>query len=274
MVFSLSGRWLAATGDDGEVHLYDLSMTNPEKSVRVLGEHAGETAAAFSADECWLVTGDETHIVRIWDVKRTEDDDRPPPIRVLKHESKIKSPGFPHSSPRAEGVTFEVATRGNRFLIRFHTRVWDEARSETVIWDFEEACRDQGKAPVHLPSDVESVQLSPDGRWGVSGTAMGLADPDGQRQQLWSFCRTPHTSTRISGRSHNVCFSPDSQFLVTVGAGRIWLYRLNIGVAQGFSQVYLDSFQATDANRLEFSSDSELMAAPAGAETKLWFLER
>jgi WD40 repeat protein len=66
MAFSPDSRWLAASGTDGRVRLWDATTGHPE---RLLEGHTRRILTlTFSGDDKWLATGDEAGDVRLWDL--------------------------------------------------------------------------------------------------------------------------------------------------------------------------------------------------------------
>jgi WD40 repeat protein len=144
LAFSPDGKWLAAGNTPGATT--DVIETSTGKKVTHL-PHVGNTnSLAFHPSKPWLVTGDEDHIARVWELPRGREVSR------VKHGGPVTKVVF---SPDGQFVASAEACpgpyRGGMTSCRALVRVWEAATGVEV-------------AQFPHEKGIDGVAFSPDGR--------------------------------------------------------------------------------------------------------------
>jgi WD40 repeat protein len=93
VALSADGRWLACGGNDGALHLWDLSAAKPSP-VTVAGKHEDVVRSlAFSADGKLLASGSYDHTVGLWEVATRGGG------RFSGHQDKVLAVTFAGTKP-------------------------------------------------------------------------------------------------------------------------------------------------------------------------------
>ena len=242
LVFSHSGKRLAAGGDFGTVAVWDLSapsaqpitLTNHKgwvtgaafsandrsllvasddgkasvvtlanpKSVRMLEGHAGPIRAAFTAADQFIVTAGMDATIRVWS---TSDAKAEP--RVLRG----------HSGPI---TTFALVLQKQRIITAS-----DDGTLR--VWNLLGADRPEKIIVVRTPLNV--VKVSHDGRWLALGGLSGKVEIRRMDALDQTGLELPAAvpERRKDGEVFALQFSPDDRWLaaLTPGRGRLWRLR-------------------------------------------------
>ncbi|MCO5184689.1 MAG: hypothetical protein M9965_12215 [Anaerolineae bacterium] len=237
VAFSPDGVWLASSGDDQTVRLWQV--TDPDAPPLVLRGHEFVVrSVAFSPDGVWLASGSDDHTVRLWQVA----DPDAPPLILSSHESGVSSVAFsPDGTWLASGsadqtvrlwhladpVTQPLVLRGHKDLVQSvafspdGTWLASGSDDQTVhLWQV----ADPDAPPLVLRGHedwVSSVAFSPDGAWLASGSA-------DQTVRLWQIADPDALPLVLHGHDDwvlSVAFSPDGAWLASGSADqtvRLW----------------------------------------------------
>ena len=86
-MFSPDGKYVAATGNDGLVRIWEVNPTPPLPELN--GHAATVRSVAFSPDGQFVLTGSDDHTARLWDVHTGQ------PLRAFTgHDNQIWSAVF------------------------------------------------------------------------------------------------------------------------------------------------------------------------------------
>jgi WD40 repeat protein len=146
------GTRLAAAGDDGRVMLWDSITLGPVRSVAALAGHKGRVrAVAFSPNSEFIATGGDDGIVRLW--KATAADPGAGHLDLKGHSKVVNGLIFAPDGKHLISISADRTAR---------------------VWKM--ASRDPSKAVTVLPhrDEVNSMALSADGRWLLTGTISRL----------------------------------------------------------------------------------------------------
>lgn len=154
LVISPDGRWLAASGEDTPIWLWDLQAQDPKDALLILGDpKLNSTALATSADGHWLVSVGMDARVRLWDLQAKDPSANPV---VLAHGPLY---GF--------GDLAMSVDRRWLAVIGYNKTIW--------LWDLQ--AQDLSVPPPVLPGSnvgTASLTISLDGRWLIAGDTDGI----------------------------------------------------------------------------------------------------
>jgi WD40 repeat protein len=227
---SNDGLWVAATYDDGSIHLWD---TNTWVSIAVIQAHNQEAlCCAISPDRNWLLTGSTDGTLKIWDAATWSL------VRVIEahhnwiRDCKISPDGTWIVSAADDGTLKVWDTETGRLRLELYghnynvraclispdgqwivtgasdgiLQIWD-SKTGAVLYRFEHQ------------SPVECCILSPDQQWAISGSADGLLT-------LWNLADRSSVSIDTESGVVMTCdISPDGTRVVSGGKDgllKIW----------------------------------------------------
>jgi WD40 repeat protein len=264
--FSPDGRWLAAAGSDGMVHLWKLSnddqasdyweltlgLTRPNSSF-------GFTRAsplvklAFSPDGRILAMANEQGIVGIADVSNAGPSKR---SLLRAHQGEISTLAFSHDSQR-------LLTSGTDGF----SRLWSMLESTSTPRLIREFSGHEGW--------VHSAALAPDGHWLAAGG--GHIKQNGadtvradSRVLLWDLQDSSRPAIPLVGHRGwviHAAFSPDGTWLATAGEDgtRLW----PVGADHPAESVLLHS---GPVSALAFAPDGDWLVTLGSGGTLVWDL--
>jgi WD40 repeat protein len=262
---SSDGQWLAAGerwtdwreyGHPYDIWLWHLSAGDPEASlVKLEGPQRGVTVISFSPDSQWLVAGDGSHNIYIYDLR---EPSLIKTFRRMGHEQEIWDIAF--SSDNKQLITVSADEVGLEKQGDFSARVWhldDKGPSSNPIL-----------LKGHKRS-IAAVAFDPTGRWVATGSLDNTArlwDLHAQDPSATSII-LPHGNEIIVG----VAFSHDGRRLATGsrdGPIRLWDMQ---GLDPSKNPVFLQSVRGI-ADTIAFSPDDGWLVAVSGSNTFVWTL--
>jgi WD40 repeat protein/serine/threonine protein kinase len=193
VAFSRDGKLLATGTQKGDVQIWQARTGTVLREWHAHNE--GAWTVAFSPDGRQLATGGFDGMINLWDVETVLQDKDPKPSLRLEPTRRVWSVAFsPDGKYLASGSGYTADQKGE-------LKVWDLRSPQPVL------------TLSHFTDTVTCVAFSPDGRQ-LATTCQGSVQlwdaQTGREEQL--FLRGPDT------RRTSVAFSPDGQFLVSVGA--------------------------------------------------------
>jgi WD40 repeat protein len=154
LVISSDGRWLAASGEDTPIWLWDLQAQDPKDALLILGDpKLNSTALAISADGHWLVSVGVDARVRLWDLQAKDPAANP----VVLAQGPMY--GLGDLAMSVDGHWLAV--------IGYNKTIW--------LWDLQ--APDLSVQPSVLPgyeSGTAALAISLDGRWLIAGDNNGV----------------------------------------------------------------------------------------------------
>jgi len=232
VVFSPDGRFMASSGGDSKIRLWDTETF--EESKVLTGHQHFVTEVAFSQDGNMLASVSVDGTMMIWDVQEG----------IVRHAHRVSSEWTPALALSADGRT--LATTGRDKMIR--------------LWEAD-TCREMNafKAmPDALAGGLGALDFAPDGlTLAAAGTLSEIT--------LWdpAEARVVRRLQKHTDRVEDVAFSPDGNRLASVGRdGSVRLWDLHGDNAE-MKLTYVDTWLWCVA----FSPDGRLLAF--GGEDKL-----
>jgi WD40 repeat protein len=202
LAFTPDGRRLVTASDDGTARLWEVAAHDPARPPLVLRGHTAPlTSLAIDASGRLLVTGSDDGTVRTWNLA-AGDPSASSTVLTSRAPSGRAGISAVAVTPDARRV---VATRG--------TAAW--------VWQIDGATPSEPIAELGHPQAIESLAMSPDGRW------IATEDCDAA---LWEINaadvhRTRRRLAMPTGCAKALAFSPDSRWLVTGSqdnVARLW----------------------------------------------------
>ena len=294
---SPNSRWLAVVGQDGALHLGELSGTTPDATIITHQKHHKNIRwLQISRDSRWMISGDVDGVLNRWDLSTVQPSESP--VTFGGHDGSI---------------TRFVLSRDGHQLVAAHQngaiRLWDisasnPATSEIVLagdgpfvrnlaispegqWLF--AAADESKPRLwDLKSDAKRpnlidipwqpgpgrpVAFSPDSRWLLVGDSKHERDQTKQIH-LWdlTYERFPTPSLVLDGHGP-ISFSRDGHWLAASNQGVVHLWQMSADDVRGSMEVLTShSTERSTVSRLSFSADSQWLLDTGGASVHLWDL--
>ncbi len=248
LAFSPNQQWLASTGPDRTVRLWD--MTNPTAQPHIL-EGPSFWSMAFSSTGRWLAAGSYDGTVRLWDMKKPSLPTEPSFVLNTQNYG-VRSLAFSPDERR-------LVTGGN---------IAGCSDRNTLVWDLTK--KNPNPNPISLSAHcdvVSDVALSPNSKWVATASWDGTA-------KLWDLTSSnPSASAKIIkfdpvGRVVQVAFSPDGHWL----AAGSWNSQVKLQDMNNLAKE--PDLLAGHRGRvfgLEFSPDSQWLATSSEDQTiRLW----
>ena len=212
---SRSGKWLAVSGNNHEIWLFDqIAQRGSGEPIILKGHQNKVTQLAFSPDENWLASAGEDHQIRLW---------------YLVSSPTQSTPSYSILLPlHTEPITALAFSPNNRWLASGSQggsiRLWDLNR----VSNPEEMMNTSIQLNGHSEK-ITDLAFSPKGRWLASASTdnsvrlwdVFLPDP------VW-ITQTVKVLTGYRGDVVDLEFSPFGQWLVTAGEDKtVRLWNLN-----------------------------------------------
>jgi WD40 repeat protein len=237
VLFSPDGKFLAARGADGAIHLWEL--VNGKEVLKLAADPEDFSPLAFTRDSKTLATAAEK-MIRFWDLGMGREVGR----------LTGQEPGS--STFSDDGKTFTTVTRTP-----------GEHRMTAYIWDV--AGRKLRRKFNLSPNPVFVCRLSPDGRYVLAGGFGGNL----QVFDLVSGREACRLATRFLGAVFAAAFSPDGKVIAVGGENRaIQLWDAATGRALDGPESHQGAIQA-----LALSADGKTLVSGASDGTCLWDLK-
>lgn len=250
---------LAASGD-GKIVTWDLTAT-PPASQTLAGHTAAVAPIVFSSDGAWLASNSCAQgsgavctqgEIFLWDL--TAD----PP--VIKQRVDGSANGASGMAFTADSKRLVAANLDNAIVI------WDVASGQAL-----------GDPIARYQAPVDSLALSPDGKWLVVGRHESNSGKIAGTLDLWDLSANPPKLSQTVDQAHSsailtLAFSPDSQRLASAGGDRkivIW----DVSPAGNIKSIQNLFGHVRAINSVTFSPDGKLLAS--GSDDKaviLWDL--
>ncbi|MDA0245344.1 MAG: AAA family ATPase [Chloroflexi bacterium] len=258
LAFSPNGRWLATAAGEGDLRLWDMSRDDPSaRFVRLGGSPPAVSHLVFSADGRWLAAAGAGGIVLVWDMEAL---DAPPQV--------VRGVGL----GMVQQLLFSTGTDETRqevvdWLI---VAVREEGRSfnaEIQLWPMGEWTSEASVRWTGHTDTINSMAVSPDGRWLVSGSG----DRTVRRWDLFNPSAEPTVLRDYPDGVRKVAISPDGRWLA-VGGWSPDLYLWDLGDLTAVPLVFRDHDAWIDD--LAFSRNGEWLVSGSYDDTaRLWYLE-
>lgn len=227
MTFSPDSSVLVTAGGDQTARLWDLqsvtdasSTSSPATaSIVFTGHEDWIRAVAISPDNRWLATGDDSGIVRLWDISV-----------LLPGSAKTGNTGSAATDLAAESIILsghDAPITGLVVSPDSHWLVTASADTTARVWDL--TAPDPAAMPIVLlghERSILAIAISSDSRWLATGGFDGMVN-------LWDLDAPDPAVTAVALRAHEraifaAAISPDDHWLVT-GSGdgtvRLWTLR-------------------------------------------------
>ena len=157
LAFHPSKPWIATSGEDGKICLWDLSVDQPKLIWEKVGAHYPDVnAIAFNADGSLLASGGGDYLVKVW--KTSE-------MVAAKHDARARK-----KAPGVEPLYTLTGHNDSIFVVAFSPdghRLASGGYDRTIrIWDFNVTAKDDSGRP--QPQTVATLS-------GHEGTIFALA---------------------------------------------------------------------------------------------------
>ncbi len=244
--FSPDGRFIAATGDDDTVSLFDVN--GESMSAYKLGKTV--LSVAFSPDSKYCAISSDAPLTRV--------------VPVPEKGKAAGGPLPPSVGLKSAALLLAVSPEG-----RYVAAVTYLDRSAFTVWDARSGAQ-FGPRMVHSESgaNIDALAFSPDGRFLVTAGDRGSI-------RVWRVGQgglTPLKELRCDGDVYKLAFSRGGEYLAAVGASNIaclWAVGAAPSENEAFGEV---SFLITEGNvgDVAFSGDGKLVAAGADKSVRVW----
>lgn len=218
---SSNGQWLASTGSDKTVRVWNAS-TGAE--IFQIPLKADGTFLAFSKDGKYLVSGDQLGAIDIWD------------ISVM---------AAPEKSVQFNGIVNKVqySPAGTRLAVSDENRVW-----LLNLGPLSSLTASPQGSPIHtFKSRVDQLIFSPDSKM------LGILTK-GNEVAFYNIDSPGLKTPKVSGPVRSIAFSPDSQlFLTSDSAGNVQAW--NVLTAE-----LINDFGQKDTHASSLANSSTLLA--------------
>jgi WD40 repeat protein len=192
--FSPDDHWLAAVAaDTRRLRLRSLGESQDDARIQFTSPHDGPIVDfRFSPDGKWLATGGWDGQVMLWDMTGSDP---------------FGAPRYRLSMPQRQPVrTLAFSKSGNRLIAGGQNGM-------ALVWDLRSGVLSPKVWTLSHISTVRAVALSPDGRWGATGTW----EPDFS-VRVWDLGTTTanppiRTTMKFQGRVFDLAFSPNGKWL-------------------------------------------------------------
>ncbi len=231
-VFSPDNKRLAAAGEDGAVHVWEVDAGWRE---HVLHGHSGKAlSVAFSPDGRLLASASADHTVKIWDVATEKEL-----LTLRAHEGAVRSVAFSADGRR-------LASGGDDRVVK----IWDAATGR------------EERSLTGQPGAVHAVAFSPDGKRLAAATAAlkRVLTEDSGATVVWNLETGQTAFTLRGGRGdvRAVAYSPDGKRLVSAGSDG-WLKLWEPTTGREILTLYDAHLDCVNA--VAFSTDGTHMAS-------------
>jgi WD40 repeat protein len=231
LIFSPSGRWLAAGGADSVLRIYRSDTLTPLISFST--EQKEINGATFSPDEQLVATTGDDGTLRLWEVQTGESQ------LTIQADGQLAFDAV--FTP--DGAT--LITCGHESSIR----IWDAATGAQ-----------RGTLEGHLEG-VEAITLSPDGKHLASAGSDGSV-------RLWDVASRDlvRVLSGHTGRVVDVVYSSDGEYLLSGSIDHsIRLWRVADGACLQIEH-HVDAIASANF----YAGDTQLVAADRGGVVHLW----
>ncbi len=192
VIFSQDGKFLASTGDDKEIKIYDLDNSQNQITLSSESMHSQPIwSIAFSKDNEYIASASEDCSIKIW--KRDQNQYKYE-VDLNGHTHRVWEVSF-----HPDGKILATVSRDSSI------RLWD-----LELKQLKQVIRNESESSLN---GMRCVQYSPDGKWLAAGDEQGNV-------KLWKISGEEYKSHDLIG-SHNgkavlsVTFSPDSNYLAS-----------------------------------------------------------
>ncbi|GMV26531.1 MAG: hypothetical protein AMXMBFR58_25620 [Phycisphaerae bacterium] len=298
---SSDGRWVATGSDDRTVRLW---MTHSDSDVPTLSGHASSvTGVAFSGDGGVLASSSGQGDVILWSpdsasalgkIWHNRFDDhrhveavafhpRRAVVASASHDGAMKVWDVSRTGDPKELAAIRPAPRESLYTVAFHPRgdalffagKTGVVRERECIWA-DGAFTPQAEFRDLAGYAVQSIAVSPDGRWLAAGTGDPAIAGIGVRHDVavWDL-DAPHRPARIlaahQGQVRCVRFSPDGKLLASAGTDkRVILWSVNEWTPTPFPDGH-----TAEVWSLAFHPDQPRLASGStDATIRIWDVDR
>jgi WD40 repeat protein len=200
VAWSPDGRWIAASGTDGSVYVWEVLS---RRVARIFRGHAGGiTAIAWNPDSERLASASDDKTIKIWDISSEGD------VQTLQVDDVIQAVAWSPDGGQLATIQIDKDEDVQMWSIR--------------IWDAETAREELRFADGIVEFDNRPVSLA----WRQDGEQLATGNWNGSIQ-LWSIPDGELTNSLIGHGfpTTSVCYHPDGEQLASAsfdGTVRVW----------------------------------------------------
>lgn len=261
---SADGRLLATVSGDNSIHIWDLTASDPNRTVRILNPEpaAKLPGVALRNNGRTLISTSDGQVIRIWNLAD------PDPSATVRTIGKPVT-GEPEPLEFGFGPAPIMLARDDRTLVTINGQgliyIWDVADADPAA-----TVRTlQLTQTVGVPFTTNDLRVSPD------GNTLAAIEND-NTILVWDLRATDVASTRriLSGHKDRVralAFSPDSRLLASGSmdaSARVW----DLSVADPSTTVSILEGHVGMVSDVLFSPDGRQFASVDGGGVRLWTL--